>query len=236
MEYSVIIPVFNEEESLQILYSKIKKVMQDIEKEYEVIFVDDASTDNSLEIIKKLKSKHPFIKIISFKSRRGQSTALWAGFKKASGKWIITLDADLQNDPEDIKIFLPFQKSYDFITGIRKDRKDAFFKKMASKVAYLCRRIVLKDDTLDVGCSLRMFRREILDNFPFFKNFHRFFPYLVKMTGYRTVQVYVNHYPRRFGKSKYGIWRRFIEGVFDLWGVWWLKRRVMKYEVKFEQS
>jgi len=230
MEYSVVIPVFNEEKSLHILQERLNKIMQALNEDYEIIYVDDKSTDNSLEVLKNLKEKYPKIKILSLKMHVGQSSALFAGFKLAKGNWIITLDADLQNAPEDLKLFLPFKKDFDFITGIRKKRKDNLLRIISSKIAYFFRYLILQDKTKDIGCALRIFKREIVDYFPFFKNFHRFFTYLVKETGYKVKEVEVSHYPRKFGKTKYGIMNRLFQGIVDLWGVFWLKKRLLKYK------
>ncbi|MCD6093576.1 MAG: glycosyltransferase family 2 protein [Candidatus Omnitrophica bacterium] len=226
---SVIIPVFNEQESLKILQKKLHKVMARICSEYEIIYVDDGSTDYSLKVLKEIKRDYPLIKVISFKKNQGQSTALFAGFKEAKGDWIITLDADLQNPPEEISKFLEFKDDFDFITGIRTERKDSFLKKISSGIARFFRQVILKDITKDTGCSLRMFKKEVIEHFPAFRNSHRFFPFLARSMGFKVKEIPVQHNPRKFGKSKYGILKRGKEGIFDLWGVSWLKRRLIKY-------
>jgi glycosyltransferase involved in cell wall biosynthesis len=232
MELSVVIALFNEEEALPHLQERLHKVCERISQEYEIIYVDDGSTDSSLEILKKFKKNYPSLRIISFKKNQGQSAGLFAGFKAARGDWIITLDADLQNPPEEIYKLLIFKDSFDFITGVREKRKDSVLKKVSSQIARFFRWIILKDITKDTGCSLRMFKREIIDCLPYFKNFHRFFTFLVREKGFKIKEVPVKHNPRQFGKSKYGILKRAKEGIFDLIGVFWLKKRLISYKVK----
>jgi glycosyltransferase involved in cell wall biosynthesis len=231
---SVVIPLFNEEESLKILQERLYKVMESLPYKYEIIYVDDGSTDSSLEILKELKKIYPSIKIISFKKNEGQSAALIAGFKIARGDWIITLDADLQNPPEEIPKFLEYKDNFDFITGIREKREDSFLRKTASLIAKFFRFVILKDTTQDTGCSLRIFRKEILKNLPLFRNFHRFFTFLVRRLRFRVKEISVKHNRRKFGSSKYGIIKRTREGIVDLMGVWWLKKRIVDYEIKYE--
>lgn len=231
MEYSVVIPLFNEEESLPWLGQELGRVMALLGAEYEIIYVNDGSTDNSGKVLEEMKM-NPAVRIVSLKTNQGQSAALHAGFKHARGQWIITLDADGQNPPQEIMPLLRARDEVDFITGVRKVRRDSLARKLSSQTAKFLRRLVLGDTTRDTGCSLRVFRREITDNLPFFKNFHRFFPFLVKKRGFTIKEVYVQHNPRRFGRSKYGTFKRAGEGIFDLWGVFWLKKRLLNYEVK----
>jgi glycosyltransferase involved in cell wall biosynthesis len=224
--------VYNEAESLGLLQAKLYDVMENVSREYEIIYVDDGSQDASLAVLKELKKHYPRIKIISFKENRGQSTALFVGFRAASGDWLITLDSDLQNPPEEITKLLKFKDEFDFITGVRQKRKDSHARKISSQIARGFRWLILHDTTKDTGCSLRAFKREIVERLPFFKNFHRFFTFLVKSMGFKVKEVCVAHHPREFGISKYGTLKRTREGIFDLWGVLWLKRRLIYYETK----
>ena len=234
MEYSVVIPVYNEQDSLSELTERLVAVIGKISKEYEIIYVDDASNDDSLAVINNLKQKVSQLKVVSFTSNQGQSAALKAGFNEACGEWIITLDADLQNPPEEIKTLVTYKNEADFITGIRQNRQDTAMRKIASKVAWLARRVFLGDKTKDTGCSLRMFKREILLSFPFFKNFHRFFALIAQTYGVTIKQVPVRHMKREFGISKYTNAKRAAEGVADLIGVLWLKHRIIEYKIKDE--
>ncbi|MDD5195471.1 MAG: glycosyltransferase family 2 protein [Candidatus Omnitrophica bacterium] len=232
MDYSIVIPVYNEEESLIPLQEKINAAMEPISSDYEIIYVDDGSMDASGEVLRKLAAEYPEIKIVSFKKNRGQSAALAAGFRASAGAWIITLDADLQNPPQEISKLLPFKETYDFITGVRIKRQDGISRKLSSNIARSARWLILKDTTMDTGCSLRMFKREVIGRLPVFKNFHRFFAYLVKSLGFRIKEVNVQHEKRAFGVSKYGNLKRAWEGIFDLCGVFWLGRRLLEYEIK----
>lgn len=234
LKFSVVIPVFNEEESLMVLHREVKKAMDTFGSPYEIIYVDDGSTDSSLDILKEIKNKSDNIRIISFKKNYGQSTALYAGFKKAEGEWIVTLDADLQNPPQEIVKLWRFASQADFITGVRRKRHDKLMRKVSSGMARFFRMIVLGDRTQDIGCSLRVFKREIVDILPFFRNFHRFFTYLVFCLGKKVVEVDVSHQARLFGRSKYSNFKRALEGIWDLCGVFWLKTRFIKYEIKYK--
>lgn len=229
MEFSVVVPLLDEEESLRFLHKELQETMEKLSCEYEITYVDDGSKDSSLEVLKELKETCPKVKIISFKKRKGQSAALMAGFESSRGKWIVTLDGDLQNPPAEFFKLLEFKDNFDFITGIRRNRKDNFIKKAYAGVAKFFMWLVLGDVTKDPGCSLRLFKKEIVKTIPLFKNFHRFFTFLVKMEGFSVKEVYVNHEKRRFGRSKYGILKRAGEGIFDLWELFWLKKHIVKF-------
>jgi glycosyltransferase involved in cell wall biosynthesis len=232
MEFSIVVPVYNEEASLTPLQKRLHEVMGKTGSEYEIIYVDDNSKDSSLNVLEGLKKEFPQISIISLKEHKGQSVALFVGFKSSKGRWIITLDADLQNPPGEICELLKFKNDFDFITGIRIKRRDSIFRKASSKIAQHFRQAVLRDTTKDTGCSLRMFKREVIDSIYFFDNFHRFFTFLVRKKGFRIKEVYVKHGPRKFGKSKYGTLERAVAGLFDLFGVFWLMKRSINYEIK----
>jgi glycosyltransferase involved in cell wall biosynthesis len=227
MECSVVIPLFNEKESLPQLQERLHSVLEEFSCNFEIIYVNDGSTDSSLETLNVLKADYPSIRIISLEKNQGQSVALFAGFRESRGEWIITMDADLQNPPEEIHKLWQFKDGYDFITGIREKRRDSLFKKGSSRIAKFFRQAVLGDTTLDTGCSLRLFRRKVLERLPFFRNFHRFFTFLTRESGFKIKEVPLRHSERKFGKSKYTTWKRAKEGVFDLLGVFWLKRRII---------
>jgi len=230
--YSVVVPVFNEEESLAELHRELVQVMDEIGEVYEIIYIDDRSTDGSGSVLDSLQKESSVVEVVHFAHHKGQSAAFYAGFQKARGRWIITLDADLQNDAADIAKIVRYRDEFDLIQGIRKKRKDSLLRHISSQIAFLSRKIVLRDNTIDTGCSLRCFHRRCLENnFFFFYNFHRFFAYLLQIRDCRILQIEVNHRPRRFGKSKYTLWRRLWEGLFDLGGVYWLKRRLIKLDV-----
>ncbi len=229
-EYSVVIPVYNEEDSLKILHQRIAVFFSARAETYEILYINDASTDNSLEVLKSLEKEFINTRAYSLAKHAGQSAALCAGFLRARGIWVITLDADLQNPPEEIGKLLDFSKQFDCVTGIRQKREDSFTRILSSRIAYFFRRIILNDSIKDVGCSLRCFRRECILSFPFFANFHRFFPYVLRRMGYSVHQVPVLHQPRKFGYSKYSVANRLGKGIFDLVGIFWLSRRIMRIE------
>ncbi|MBU1113300.1 MAG: glycosyltransferase family 2 protein [Candidatus Omnitrophica bacterium] len=231
MDLSIVVPVHNEAGNLAVLQKEIIEAMAKTGFEYEIIYVDDASSDSSGQILKGFVEEDQKVKVISFERNRGQSEALLAGFKNSQGRWILTLDADGQNPPEDFSQFIPFCKSYDFITGIRKNRKDSFIKKASSWVAKIFRRLVLGDTTEDTGCSLRMFKREIIETIPDLRNFHRFFTFLVRLRGFSVKETYVQHRQRQSGQSNYRTWGRLWQGRFDLWSLYRLKKRMVKHEI-----
>lgn len=231
-EYSVVVPVYNEKDNISILHEKISSVFERLGEEYEILYVDDNSDDGSLEILNSISSGSGMVKVLSLAKRGGQSCALYAGFLNSAGRWIVMMDADLQNDPADIINMTDFKKDSDFITGIRSERADGWLKRASSSVARKIRQAVLKDSIQDVGCSLRMFRRDIIRNMVFFRNFHRFFAPLVQSSGWRVKQVQVSHSRRHSGKTKYGTWDRAVAGIADLGGVLWLQKRILKPEYK----
>jgi len=207
-----------------LFQEELNPVLKKLSRKYEIVYIDDGSTDSSLAVLKELKKKFSNISIVSLKENKGQSAALRAGFKVSRGKWIITLDADLQNPPQDIFKLLPFRENFDFITGVRNNRKDASFRIFSASVAKFFRWVLLKDNTTDTGCSLRMFKREIADAIPFVRNFHRFFSFLVKIKGFSVKEVNVSHRPRKYGKSKCNFLKRICESILDLCNVHRLKK------------
>ncbi|MCM8765660.1 MAG: glycosyltransferase family 2 protein [Candidatus Omnitrophica bacterium] len=232
-EISVVIPVFNEEKNLFPLYERLISVLNSLNKDYEIIFVDDGSRDKSLAVIREIKKINPRIKIIKFKRNYGQTFALDAGFRNAKGKIIITMDADLQNDPEDIPKLLKELETSDVVCGWRRKRKDPIFKKFSSSLANSVRRFILKDEILDIGCTLRAYRREALEKIKLFNGMHRFLPLLIEYEGFKVKQIEVKHHPRFSGKSKYAFHRRLVKPFLDLWIVFWMKKNWLRYEYEY---
>jgi glycosyltransferase involved in cell wall biosynthesis len=232
LEISVVVPVFNEEENLPVLIPQIMEVLNRLGSLFEMIFVDDGSSDGSREIIKTMISQHPFIHLLGFKRNCGLSAALLAGMKEARGEKIVTLDSDLQNDPSDIPNLLGYLDHYDMAIGWRQKREDPWLKRISSKVANALRNRVSKETVKDIACTLRAFKRECIQDIPAFNGMHRFLPTLVKMEGYRVVEVPVSHHPRRFGKSKYNIRNRMWRSFIDLLAVRWMKTRHLNYEIE----
>jgi glycosyltransferase involved in cell wall biosynthesis len=229
---SVVVPVFNEEESLPTLIPKLVEVFKTLSFSYEMIFVDDGSSDGSRRILKEMASQYPSLRVIGFKENRGLSTALVAGMREARGEKIVTLDSDLQNDPKDIPILLEYLDRYDMATGWRREREDRWLKKISSKIANGVRNRLSGENIQDSACTLRAFKRECIQGIPVFNGMHRFLSTLVKMEGYRIVEVPVSHHPRKFGKSKYNIRNRMVRSFIDLLVVRWMKRRAIRYDIE----
>lgn len=232
IDISVVVPVFNEEGNLPILISKLVKVLNPLGLPYEMIFVDDGSSDGSRWILKEMASQYPSIRIIGLKENRGLSTALLAGMREVRGDTIVTLDSDLQNDPEDIPRLLSYLDRYDMATGWRQKRDDPWVRRVSSKIANAIRNRLSGEKIYDSACTLRAFKRECIKEIPVFNGMHRFLSTLVKMNGYRIIEVPVLHHSRKFGKSKYNIRNRALRSFIDLLGVRWMKGRCIQYDVE----
>ena len=211
VELSIVIPIYNEEENLPILYEKLKNVLDSLGKSYEIIFVNDGSTDKSWEIIKEFAEKDPHVVGVNFRRNFGQTAAMSAGFDIAKGEVIITMDGDLQNDPEDIpKLLEKLNEGYDIVSGWRKDRKDDFLSRtLPSRIANWLISKVTGVHLHDYGCSLKAYRAEVAKNLDYYGEMHRFLPALSKAVGAKVTEIPVKHHPRIYGKSKYGISRTF---------------------------
>lgn len=231
-EISIVIPVYNEEESLTELFNELKEVLEKHSLDFEIIFIDDGSKDRSGTILKEFSQKDKRIKVICFEKNAGQSAAFTAGFQLARGEVVVTMDADLQNDPCDIPLLLEKIKSYDVVCGWRANRQDNLVRKISSKIANSIRNWLSEEEIKDIACSFKAFRRECLQSFPYFNGMHRFFPTLIKMGGYTATEVKVNHRRRKHGEAKYGIRNRAFRGFNDLLAVRWMKTRRINYEIK----
>ena len=232
IELSVVVPVYNEEGNLPILISKLVHVLDPLGLRYEMIFVDDGSYDGSRRILKEMASRYPYLRIIGLKQNRGLSTALLAGMREAHGDTIVTLDSDLQNDPEDIPKLLNYLDRYDMATGWRQKRDDPWLRRVSSRIANAIRNQLSGEKIYDSACTLRAFKRECIKEIPLFNGMHRFLSTLVKMNGYRIIEVPVLHHPRKFGKAKYNIRNRAFRAFMDLLGVRWMKARRINYEIE----
>jgi glycosyltransferase involved in cell wall biosynthesis len=208
-------------------------VLDGLGLEAEVIFVDDGSQDRSAEVIRGLREADPRVRLVRLKSNAGESAATDAGFRAVRGRYVVTMDADLQNDPADLPRLLAQLDRWDAATGWRLNRAagDSLPKRVASWAANRIRNWVSDEAIADSGCTFRAFRRECLRTLVLYRGFHRFIPTLLRMQGYRFVEVPVNHRPRRFGRSKYGIANRAVVALVDLLAVRWMKSRLLRYEV-----
>ncbi|MCD6226141.1 glycosyltransferase family 2 protein [bacterium] len=218
--YSVVVPVLNEEKNVKSLHKEILEVMRKLKKQFEIIFVNDGSTDNTLEELKKLSP----IKIINLRKNSGQSAALDAGIKNAKGKIIITLDGDGQNDPKDIpRLLKKLQEGYDVVCGWRYRRKDPFSKRLISQGAKLLRKFLVNDGIHDSGCTLRVYKRECFRNLDLYGEMHRMIPALLRWQGFSITEIKVNHRPRKHGRTKYN-WKRTIKGFLDMIDTWFWRK------------
>lgn len=217
MKLSIVIPILNEEENLPLIYEEVKGVLEGMGVEHEILFVDDGSTDNSLNIIRAIQNNDPSVIGVSFRKNFGQTAAMSAGFDYATGDVIVTMDGDLQNDPHDIPHMIEkIGEGYDVVTGWRHDRKDAFInRKLPSIIANKIISWTTKVSLHDYGCTLKAFRREVIKNIKLYGEMHRFIPAIASGMGISFTEIKVNHRPRRFGTSKYGI-SRTIRVILDL--------------------
>jgi glycosyltransferase involved in cell wall biosynthesis len=198
---------------------------------YELLFVDDGSRDQTPQVLHQLATTHPGVRMIRFRHNAGQSAALDAGFKQACGEVVVTLDADLQNDPRDIPRLLERLKDYDVVCGIRQGRQDTWLRRVSSAFANGLRRRVLHDDIIDVGCSLRAYRRHCLRSVKLYNGMHRFLPVLLQIEGFHIGQVPVRHHPRQYGQSKYNTRNRAWRALLDLLAVRWMQSRQLRYDI-----
>ncbi|WFS61292.1 glycosyltransferase family 2 protein [Pseudodesulfovibrio thermohalotolerans] len=232
-KFSVVLPVFNEQDNLQTLFAEIRAAAESTGRPWEAVFVDDCSTDRSLSIIRDLAERHPEVRYVAFAENRGQSAAFCAGFDAVESDIVVTMDADLQNDPADIPDMLAaFGRDCEMVIGWRAKRRDTFIKRISSRIANKIRDSIVDDGVHDTGCSLKVMRTDLLRRLPRFKNMHRYFPILMKMEGARIREVKVNHRERGAGVSKYGTLDRAMAGIYDLIGVKWLIKRHIGYTVK----
>lgn len=230
---SIVIPVKDEAANIENLARELETANQERDWQWEAIWIDDGSSDGSLKILQMLAETSPHHKYLSFEQNAGQSAAFWAGFQYARGDIIATMDGDGQNDPADIGRLIEIIQSgrADMVNGYRQFRRDNWIRRVASKIANGFRNLMTGRTVRDVGCSTRAFRKECVQDLPQFKGMHRFLPTLVQLNGYRLHEVPVNHRPRIYGRTKYTINNRLWAGMFDLFGVFWLKHRKFLYKI-----
>ncbi len=217
VDVSIVVPLLNEEESVESLYSSVKGVMELIGKEYEILFVDDGSTDGTFEALSKINKRDSKVKVIRFRRNFGQTAAMSAGFDYANGGIIVTMDGDLQNDPRDIpRLLEKMERGYDIVSGWRVNRKDKLVsRKLPSKIANWLIGKVTGVKLHDYGCSLKAYRAEVIKNVHLYGEMHRFIPALASWFGANITEIPVNHYSRKYGRTKYGI-SRTLRVVLDL--------------------
>jgi len=234
LELSIVIPVFNEVENLEPLVCKTEKAIAPLQKSWELIFVDDGSSDGSFEEIVRLKARFPFIRGIKFDRNHGQTAAMDAGIRASRGSTIITMDADLQNDPSDIPLLLEAMSRADAAVGWRFVRNDNLIRRLSSRFANWVRNLISEEEIHDIGCSLKAFKAETAKKLKLFEGMHRFLPTLVKLDGGKVEEVKVSHHPRTRGTSKYNIWNRIFRSFLDLLAIRWMKWRNLRYKIVHE--
>jgi glycosyltransferase involved in cell wall biosynthesis len=235
-DLSIVFPVFNEEENVPILLDEIATALHGQPWSYEMIAVDDGSVDRSLEILQQSRAKYPNLRVLTFERNSGQTAALDAGWRAAKGTYVVSLDADLQNDPADIPRMMRLleQSHADMIIGVRVNRQDTFARKIQSRIGNGVRNWITGDQITDTGCSLKLVKRSAIERVALYNGMHRFLPTLVRMQGHKVIETPVNHRPRKYGVSKYGAMNRAMRGLVDCFAVRWMSKRMLTYKLKDE--
>jgi len=232
---SVVVPIKDERDNLSPLTEQLLHVLQSREESreapFEIIYVDDGSSDGSSDLMDQLAREHPSVTVLHFDRNYGQSAGFDAGFKRSTGALVATMDGDLQNDPADIVTLLPYTRQFDLVCGWRTNRHDSVIRKLSSRIANAVRSAVTGDRVHDTGCSLKVFRRAVVERLQLFTGMHRFFPALALMYGFTVTEVPVRHNPRIHGYSKYGVGNRLFKSLYDLIAVRWMQHRVLRYRL-----
>jgi dolichol-phosphate mannosyltransferase len=230
-DVSVVVPLYNEEQSVAMLQRELADALTGLD--YEIIFVDDGSQDETVARI----APNPRTRVLHFEKNAGQSAAIFAGLQAVRSEVAVLIDGDLQNDPADIpRLLAEISRGADLVCGYRARRKDTLLKRITSRVANFVRSRFTRDGVRDTGCTLKAIRRDCIGALVPFKGMHRFIPALVKGAGYRLVEIPVNHRPRRFGQSKYGLGNRALRATIDMFGVRWLLSRRLNYQVRDDSA
>jgi dolichol-phosphate mannosyltransferase len=227
-DISIIVPVFNEAENILPLAKEVAAALAGERRSVELVFVDDASTDDTWAKIEEAHRLDPRVRGLRHSRNGGQSAALWTGLQNSSGAVLATLDGDLQNDPADLPKLIGELARVDFVSGMRLARRDNFVRRASSQIARWVRQRVLKSDFRDTGCAIRAFKRSALEGLFPFNGLHRFLPLLVHGNGVITLEVPVKHRPRLAGVSKYGVWNRLGRGIYDLFAIAWYQKRRLR--------
>jgi dolichol-phosphate mannosyltransferase len=222
---SIVTPAFNEQENIVTLVNRIAEVFEPLDESFEVIIVDDSSTDSTLELLQQQKRLKSWLRVFTLQWHCGQSYAMDVGFKAAQGDIIATLDADLQNDPAEIPRLIKMLDGCDAVTGWRVKREDPYLRRISTRIANAVRNKLAGESIHDSACSLKVYKRACLEGLTLYDGMHRFMPTLVKMRGFKVTEVPVSHQKRQAGKAKYGIWNRMFKAFVDLLVVRWMKKR-----------
>ncbi len=231
---SLVIPCYNEEGNLKALLEAIHQAVDPLGFAYEVVITDDCSTDGSWNLLRDLARKDHVLRAQRLNRNCGESAASWAGLNAARGRYLVTIDADLQNDPRDLPLFLKALDKFDCVCGTRvtsRGKGDNFVRIASSRIANAVRNALSGEQISDAGCTYRAFKRECIANLKFFKGMHRFLPTLFKMEGFTVTEIAVSNNPRFAGQSHYGVWNRLFASFYDLLAVRWMKKRMFRFHV-----
>ena len=233
IDLSLVVPACNEQETIQPLLARLAEVFEAADYRFEAIIVDDGSTDSTLEQLKAAKAQKPWLRVLTFDRNHGQTAAMSAGFAAARGRVIATLDADLQNDPAEVpRLMAMLSDEVDAVVGWRQKRQDPWLRKVSTKIANGVRNRLSGETIHDSACSLKVYKRCCIERLMLFEGMHRFMPTLVKVQGYRVIEVPVSHHPRYAGQAKYGVWNRVFKAFYDLLAVRWMKKRWIRYNCR----
>lgn len=231
-EISVIVPALNEQECVKDCVSEIRTVLTQAGKTFEIIVVDDGSTDGTFNVLRRLRRSVRELRVLRFTVNCGQTAAMAAGFAHARADIVAALDADLQNDPADLPGMLAMMSDWDVVCGVRAERADNWLRRLSSRVANDVRNRMTGERITDTGCTLKVFRKELLDRVKLYDGMHRFLPALLRLAGARVTEVPVNHRPRLRGCTKYGVWNRLFRSLRDLFAVRWMMSRWLRYSIE----
>ncbi|MCB0457395.1 MAG: glycosyltransferase family 2 protein [Flavobacteriaceae bacterium] len=231
-EFTIIVPVYNEEDNLERVEKELLAYTQIAAKKTSILFVNDGSKDNSQTLVEAICHRNEAFHFISFKENRGLSAAIKAGFDHAESELVGYIDSDLQTAPEDFNLLLQHIEEYDLVTGVRSNRKDSFVKNMSSKIANGIRRAFTHDGMDDTGCPLKVIKTDYAKRIPMFKGLHRFLPAMILLQNGKILQVPVQHFPRIAGTAKFGLWNRLLGPLMDCFAYLWMKKKYINYEVK----
>jgi glycosyltransferase involved in cell wall biosynthesis len=233
MDLSVVVPLYNEEECVEPFVDELMGVLKGLHREFEVILVDDGSTDSTPQKIRESMARFPGrIRHIELLKNTGQTAAFDAGFQHVQGQWVITLDGDMQIDPQDIPLLLEHAGPFDVVHGWRRDRHDSYFKKLQTSIANRVRNRLTRSTVHDTGCPLKIFRRKVIETFKLFTGMHRFFVTLAQMEGFSTRGVVIRHRHRHAGMSKYGMLNRIFRSLRDLFAMRWMMSRHYRLKLR----
>jgi dolichol-phosphate mannosyltransferase len=228
LELSIVIPIFNEHDNIEILLEEIRWAVDPLQLRYEIIAVDDKSTDGSLPLLERLAQEKRELVVVKHRTNCGESAGQATGFRVARGEAIVTIDGDRQNDPADIpKLLETLSKSVDCVCGVRRTREDDWIKRCSSRIGNGFRNLITGDRISDAGCTYRAIRRSALREIPVFNGMHRFLPTILRLQGYNVVELPVNHRPRVAGVSKYGVGNRMWRGIVDCIAMRWYRARAV---------